>query len=287
MSEETYLKCSCSNCAGHIEFPKEGLGLMIKCPHCGVATLLSTPTRHDPPAQPKPAPSIQTAPVAPPPPAPKSPANVASPKPGGNACPSCGAAMAMDAKICIQCGHGIKQRSKVNLPVAIAAIVVVSAAGVWFGWKQFGGRIVQVAKQSKSTEPAAAATPDAEPKPDEPKPAETRPPEPAPKEAANSAPVAKGPKALSDLKVSNAKLETTKGSSLIYVVGTVRNASEHQRFGVRVEFDLYDRAGNKIATPPSSDYKQIMEPREEWAFRAIVLDPKAVTAKLAKIKEDE
>ena len=92
---------------------------------------------------------------------------------------------------------------------------------------------------------------------------------------------------IKDLKIANVKIEATKGSSLIYVVGTVRNASDHQRFGVRVEFDLFDRAGNKIVTPPSSDYKQIMEPREEWSFRAIVLDPKAASAKLAKIKEDE
>ncbi len=195
--------------------------------------------------------------------------------------------MAADAKICIQCGHGIKQRSTLKLPLAIAAVVVVTGVGAWFGWKKFGDQIVQLAQRTKSSEAAAVTKTDAETKPEEPKTTEAKPAEPTPSEPTNTIVVAKGPKALSDLKVSGVKLETTKGSSLIYVVGSVRNASEHQRFGVRVEFDLFDKAGNKISTPPSSDYKQIMEPREEWAFRAIVLDPKAAAAKLAKIKEDE
>ena len=29
MSDDTYLKCACSNCAGHIEFPSSGLGMDI------------------------------------------------------------------------------------------------------------------------------------------------------------------------------------------------------------------------------------------------------------------
>lgn len=195
--------------------------------------------------------------------------------------------MAADARICVQCGHGIKKGGSAKLPLAIAAVVVLLAAGGWFGWKKFGDRIVQLAQRAKPAESTPATKADGEAKPEEPKTAEPKPAEAAPSEPAMTVATSKGPKALSDLKVANVKIEATKGSSLVYVVGTVRNNSEHQRFGVRVEFDLFDRAGNKIATPPSSDYKQIMEPREEWTFRAIVLDPKATAAKLAKIKEDE
>ena len=196
--------------------------------------------------------------------------------------------MADDAKICVQCGHGIKKRSSAKMPLAVAAAVVIVAVGGWFAWKQFGDRIVQMAKRSKSAETVAVAKTETDAKTEDVKPAEAKPVEPPPaSEPANMSAKVKGPKALADLKLANVKIETTKGSSLVYVVGSVRNASEHQRFGVRVEFDLFDKAGNKIATPPSSDYKQIMEPREEWAFRAIVLDPKAAAAKLAKIKEDE
>jgi len=36
------------------------------------------------------------------------------------------------------------------------------------------------------------------------------------------------------------KLEKTSGSSLVYVTGTIRNDSERQRFGVKVEFSLFD-----------------------------------------------
>jgi len=41
-----YLKCTCSSCGGHIEFPAEGIGSTVTCPHCGWPTelTLETPT---------------------------------------------------------------------------------------------------------------------------------------------------------------------------------------------------------------------------------------------------
>ena len=92
-------------------------------------------------------------------------------------------------------------------------------------------------------------------------------------------------KSPADLKVANITLEKTKGSSLVYVVGNINNVSDHQRFGVKVELELFDAGGKKVGT--STDYLQILEPRKEWHFRALVLDAKAVSARLARIKEDE
>jgi len=40
MSPNKFLKCTCQGCGGHIEFPVEGIGQTIPCPHCGVETEL-------------------------------------------------------------------------------------------------------------------------------------------------------------------------------------------------------------------------------------------------------
>jgi hypothetical protein len=34
MSETKFLKCTCQNCGGHIEYPAEAAGMSIECPHC-------------------------------------------------------------------------------------------------------------------------------------------------------------------------------------------------------------------------------------------------------------
>lgn len=38
---DNFAKCACQHCGGHIEFPVQGLGHKIACPHCGERTLLS------------------------------------------------------------------------------------------------------------------------------------------------------------------------------------------------------------------------------------------------------
>ena len=76
-----------------------------------------------------------------------------------------------------------------------------------------------------------------------------------------------------------------KGSRLVYVTGVLKNDSDHQRFGVRVELDLLDATGAKVGT--ATDYRQSLDPRATWQFRAIVTDRRATAAKLAGVKEDE
>ncbi len=88
-----------------------------------------------------------------------------------------------------------------------------------------------------------------------------------------------------DLKVSNIILQRTRGSSLIYAVGTLKNNSDLQRFGVRLELELLDSSGNKIGT--AKDYAAVIEPRRDWRFRALVLAQKTASVRVAKIKEDE
>lgn len=94
------------------------------------------------------------------------------------------------------------------------------------------------------------------------------------------------PKRSEDLKVSNVRLETPKGSGLRYALGTVKNDSEHQRFGIQVELALLDKNGQPLPGK-ASDYVQMLEPGKEWKFRALVLDAKAASVKVASIKEQE
>jgi hypothetical protein len=41
MSERKFLKCNCNQCGGPIEFPADGIGMTIPCPHCGWDTELT------------------------------------------------------------------------------------------------------------------------------------------------------------------------------------------------------------------------------------------------------
>jgi hypothetical protein len=40
MAQTKFLKCTCASCGGHIEFPADGIGMTIPCPHCGSHTEL-------------------------------------------------------------------------------------------------------------------------------------------------------------------------------------------------------------------------------------------------------
>ena len=113
------------------------------------------------------------------------------------------------------------------------------------------------------------------------------PPTVAPKShAAPGVAEAPRPKSLADLKLQgNVSVEKAKGGSrLTYAIGTLKNDSEYQRYGVKLDVDLFDQAGNKLPTQ-ANDYVQTLEPHKNWNFRALVLDAKAVTAKVASVTE--
>src|SRR5947207_5578029 len=73
---DTFLKCSCRHCEGHIEFPSYAVGRSIACPHCGAKTdLYAEPPQPaaagigaPPPPLPVPPPPPLRAPPPPPPP---------------------------------------------------------------------------------------------------------------------------------------------------------------------------------------------------------------------------
>ena len=86
-----------------------------------------------------------------------------------------------------------------------------------------------------------------------------------------------------DFKIGKISLQKTKGTGLVYAVGTVKNTLDHQRFGVRIELNLLDEQDQNIGIV--SDYTPVIEAHKDWQFRALLTEPKAVKATLADIKE--
>lgn len=76
-----------------------------------------------------------------------------------------------------------------------------------------------------------------------------------------------------------------KGSKLTYVTGLMQNQADTKRFGVRVDLYLLDTAGRQVGI--ATDYTPVIEPKDSWRFRALVLDRRAVNARLKEIKEDQ
>jgi hypothetical protein len=102
--------------------------------------------------------------------------------------------------------------------------------------------------------------------------------------ATNTAP----PKAFTELnefKVGKITLEKIEGGGLVYAVGTVKNDTTRQRFGVKIELDLIDAQDDKIGS--ASDYIDVLEPHKEWQFKAMLTEPKAVKATPADIEEQK
>jgi hypothetical protein len=250
MSDPKYLKCPCQKCGGSIEFPAQGLGLGVNCPHCGQRTTLFAPEA-----------IVEESLPDTMPPAPEPPAAATPPK----QCPSCGATLGPEMEVCPQCGG--KSRSNLVRVVAVIVLLVLGASAT--GFLYFKKRPAGASKQRpsvpvKSNASATIAFTNSS----------------APLPAA-----AKAPKSIDDLKVGTIMLEKAKSGSLVYAVGVLKNDSDYPRYGVKIELDVSDAKSTRASK--ASDYTQVIEPRKEWRFRALVLDSKATSAKLSKITEDE
>jgi hypothetical protein len=98
------------------------------------------------------------------------------------------------------------------------------------------------------------------------------------------APAEKRPKAASDLVVGRVSLDKTKGTGLVHAVGTVKNNSDYERFRVKITVDLINKQGVKIGS--AEDQKSVIEPHENWKFRALVADRQAASAVVASVTEE-
>ena len=86
-------------------------------------------------------------------------------------------------------------------------------------------------------------------------------------------------------KISDIRIEKTKGSSLIYAVGTLSNTAARTRYGVKLQLDLFDESEKQVGT--ATDTQATMEPNANWQFHALVLDKKAVKGKVKAITEQQ
>ena len=88
-----------------------------------------------------------------------------------------------------------------------------------------------------------------------------------------------------DFALSAIKLDRTKGSSLVYVTGKIRNLTDRQRFGVKVQFKLYDT--NDVLIGKCTDYQSSLDPHGAWRFKALVMESKVATAAFDSVQEDQ
>jgi hypothetical protein len=214
MSEtQLHSKCLCRQCGGHIEFPSQGVGMWIHCPHCGEKTQLVAPP---------PIPSVtSTAPV------PRKPKS--------------------------------SRRTLFIVVGIIAGLVIVGVGAVLLiGFKIEQHREARRAVVIHQVPPPSDATPKVEQQPD--------------------ADLWKG------LKPSGVSIESSPKSRLVYAVGTIKNNTDKQRFGVKVTLDILDKQGEKLGT--TTDYTQFIDAHKDWSFKALVAYPKAKTAKVTAISEE-
>lgn len=84
-------------------------------------------------------------------------------------------------------------------------------------------------------------------------------------------------------RVSPVMLGKGQGTSIVYATGSISNMTSQQRFGVKVELEILDAAGMKVGV--ASDYQKVMEAGAEWSYRALVVEKKAVSAKVVAVTE--
>jgi hypothetical protein len=148
---------------------------------------------------------------------------------------------------------------------ALVVVGAVAAGALWY-LHQAGGKQMP---EAGTLQPVASSAPGAST------------PAPAPKPPPKSLALA----TTNDFAIMPFALESTPGSSLVYVTGVVQNVSARQRFGIKVTFGLCDTNDRPIGA--ATDYQGVMEPQSEWHFRAMVMESKAVSARFTAIAEDK
>jgi DNA-directed RNA polymerase subunit RPC12/RpoP len=88
---------------------------------------------------------------------------------------------------------------------------------------------------------------------------------------------------IQQFRVGKITLEQAEFGGISYAIGTVKNASDRQRFGVKIMLDELDQADHTVGS--TSDYIAVMEPAKEWRFKAMLTDPRAVKVRLTGIRE--
>lgn len=85
----------------------------------------------------------------------------------------------------------------------------------------------------------------------------------------------------SGVELLSHSLQREKHGDLMYVRGTVTNHSPVDMFYAKVEFELIDAIGNSLGM--AEDNKSVISSNAVWGFKAMVLDPDAVSYRNPKL----
>jgi len=88
-----------------------------------------------------------------------------------------------------------------------------------------------------------------------------------------------------EFRISEVKLEKSPGTSVVHAVGTLENLATRTRYGVKLEFDVFNADGTKIGT--AHDYQNAIEPNGKWNFQAPVVQTKAASVKPTTVSEQQ
>lgn len=87
------------------------------------------------------------------------------------------------------------------------------------------------------------------------------------------------------LEISALSVRKEPGSLEGYVVGTLANRSSGTRSNVTIQLELLDVGGQSVGIGRA--YRPKLEPGAKWEFKVSMGESKAVTARLASIKEGQ
>ena len=252
MSDSDFLKCACSHCQGHLEFPAHAVGIITTCPHCGVETTLVAPAGA--PAPPPP----------PQPPAAKAPAPVSASLTPMAAAPA-----------------GSKIKKVLNILGSVLVGLGVLAFVGFKAMKYFrrAGNVVEAVKgesKPEPTKPPAASPPTT--------------PMSAPVAVPTSVVLAKGAppvrKPGEDLQLLSFEVQKAKDGNLQYIVGVVTNHSAKQYFNVKLTFDLTRQGGKTGDT--ATDTLRNLPASVGSTFKVNIIGTTPVTAAtLAKLEGEK
>jgi len=206
MSENKFLKCTCTQCGGPIEFPADGIGSTVACPHCGWQTELTLAAPEETSARPP------------------------------------------------------RSLKWTIAGAVILAIGIVGGIGALFTARHL---LKKREAQRETTEAPA-------------RPGNTN-------RVGSATPAKETATIINGFSTSEVKIQKSAGSTLVYAVGTVKNGTDKQRFGVTVDIDLLDNTGKKIGT--TKDYNEILEPHAQWTFRALVVKRDVTSARVTSVRE--
>lgn len=273
MSDNGYLKCPCSYCHGHLEFPAHAIGITTTCPHCGVETTLFDPAATH--AAPVPQQAKRSLPVS----------HALSPaaQPFAES-PACGPPFTVGSPLdFLPAAEGkFKRVLKVlSVLVGVAAVVFV-AFNISVKLRRVES-VVVVAKSGPKKDKSASVT-------EALKPAAKPMPMPAPILPPTSIVIAQGTpparKPGEDLQVLSFEVQKVRDGNLQYVLGVVTNHAAKQFFKVKLEFEV-TRADGKAAELATDSIRNLPA-NGGVTFKASIIGTAPVSgAKLAKLEGEK